>query len=113
MGDITRVEIAIAAVTATASLLSLIGSGFILVCYAILPLKHHFRHILILNLATSGTRPLTHSSYQHKAKKAIDFLNSLNNSVGGLYILASGKPLEPGIACVFDGYVAQVTVFVS
>ncbi|KAF8345109.1 hypothetical protein F5887DRAFT_1074757 [Amanita rubescens] len=102
-----------AAVTAAASLLSLIGSGFILVCYAILPLNHHFRHILILNLATSGTRPLTHSSYQHKAKKAIDFLNSLNNSVGGLYILALKKPLKPGLACVFDGYVAQVTVLAT
>ncbi len=112
MGKITSVEIT--AVTAAASLLSLIGSGFILVCYAILPLDHHFRHILILNLATSGKRPLIHSSYQHKAKKAIDFLNSLNNFVGGLYTLAHGKSgLEPGLACVFDGYVEQVTVLVS
>jgi hypothetical protein len=54
MAGMSPVAIAITAVTASASLLSLIGSGFILVCYAILPLDNHFRHVLILNLATSG-----------------------------------------------------------
>ncbi|KAF8712520.1 hypothetical protein AX14_013036 [Amanita brunnescens Koide BX004] len=92
MADMSPVAIAITAVTAAASLLSLIGSGFILVCYAILPLDNHFRHVLILNLATS------------------DFLNSLNNSVGGLYILSYRKGLDPGRACVFNGFVGQVTV---
>jgi len=92
MGGMTSVGIAITAVTAAASFLSVIGSGFILLCYAILPLDHHFRHILILNLATS------------------DFLNSLNNTVGGLYILAHKKGIDPGRACVFNGFVGQVTV---
>ena len=56
----SNILIAMAAVTATASLSSLIGSAFILVCYAILPSDRHFRHILILNLAASGKlhRPL-------------------------------------------------------
>ena len=54
MAGMSPVAIAITAVTASGSLLSLIGSGFILVCYAILPLDIHFRHVLILNLATSG-----------------------------------------------------------
>ena len=77
------------------------------------PSYRHFRHILVLNLATSGTRPLIHPSCQYKAKTTIDFLNSLNNSVGGLYILAHKKGIDPGRACVFKGFVGQVTVQVS
>ncbi|KAK2459262.1 hypothetical protein APHAL10511_008739, partial [Amanita phalloides] len=86
------VSTAITAVTAACSILSLIGSGFILLCYTVLPLDHHFRHILILNLAIS------------------DFLNSLNNTAAGLYILSHMKGLDPGPACIFNGFVGQVTV---
>ncbi|KAK2459257.1 hypothetical protein APHAL10511_008734 [Amanita phalloides] len=92
MQETSTVTVAITVVTAAASLLSLIGSAFILICYAILPLKFHFRHVLILNLAIS------------------DFLNALNNSAAGLYILANNKGLEPGRACIFNGFVGQVTV---
>ncbi|KAF8337207.1 G protein-coupled glucose receptor regulating Gpa2-domain-containing protein [Amanita rubescens] len=86
------IEIAATAVTLGCSLLSVVGSGFILVCYSILPLQHHFRHILIINLAIA------------------DFLNSLNGSVGGIIILATRKHLEAGRACLFNGFVSQVTV---
>jgi hypothetical protein len=50
----SAVSIDITIVTATASITSVIGSGFILVCYTVLPLDYHFRHVLILNLAVSG-----------------------------------------------------------
>jgi len=86
------IEVAVTAVTLTCSLLSFVGSGFILICYSILPLKQHFRHILIINLAIA------------------DFLNSLNGSVGGIVILATRKPLGASRACVFNGFVEQVTV---
>ncbi|KAF8626425.1 hypothetical protein AX15_004887 [Amanita polypyramis BW_CC] len=83
---------AISAVTLASSLLSMLGSGFMLICYLILPLRYHFRHILILNLGIA------------------DFLNALNGSVGGLYILLRKEPLKAGHACVLNGFVEQVTV---
>ncbi|KAF8338450.1 G protein-coupled glucose receptor regulating Gpa2-domain-containing protein [Amanita rubescens] len=86
------IEVAATAVTLGCSLLSVVGSGFILVCYSILPFQHHFRHILIINLAIA------------------DFLNSLNGSVGGIVIVGTRKPLKAGRACVFNGFVEQVTV---
>jgi hypothetical protein len=54
MTEMSAVSIAVAIVTAIASVMSVIGSAFILVCYTILPLDYHFRHVLILNLAISG-----------------------------------------------------------
>ena len=58
------IEVAATAVTLGCSLLSFVGSGFILVCYSILPLRHHFRHILIINLAIAGTY---HNQYGYTA----------------------------------------------
>ncbi|KAF8334377.1 G protein-coupled glucose receptor regulating Gpa2-domain-containing protein [Amanita rubescens] len=92
MTQASKVEIAIAAVTACASLMSLVGSALILVCYAILPFDRHFRHVLILNLATS------------------DFLHSLNNVVPDLHIVSHKKDLARSPACVFNGFATQVTV---
>ncbi|KAF8344516.1 hypothetical protein F5887DRAFT_970296 [Amanita rubescens] len=54
MTEMSTLSIALAIVTAIASVMSVIGSAFILVCYTILPLDYHFRHVLILNLAASG-----------------------------------------------------------
>jgi hypothetical protein len=54
MAQLSDMGVAISAVTLTASSLSVIGSGFILVCYRILPVKYHIRHVLILNLAVAG-----------------------------------------------------------
>ena len=56
MAELSDISVIISAVTLTASSLSVIGSGFILICYTILPLKHHIRHVLILNLAVAGKR---------------------------------------------------------
>jgi hypothetical protein len=51
MAGVDRVE---AALTVTASLLSLVGTAFILICYLILPHKQHIRHALIVNLTLAG-----------------------------------------------------------
>ncbi|KIL56902.1 hypothetical protein M378DRAFT_172311 [Amanita muscaria Koide BX008] len=85
-------SMAVTAVTVIGSVLSTIGSGFVLICYSILPLEQHFRHVLIFNLALS------------------DFLNSLNNTVAGIYILARRRGLDGGRGCTFNGFVGQVTV---
>ncbi|KAF8344578.1 hypothetical protein F5887DRAFT_264433 [Amanita rubescens] len=91
MAPASRVLIAMAAVMATASLSSMIGSAFILICYAILPFGHHFRHILILNLALS------------------DFLHSFNNAAADLYVLAHKRTIDPSLMCTLNGFVEQVT----
>jgi hypothetical protein len=80
------------ALTLTGSLSSLLGSAFILICYAVLPLEYHFRHVLILNLSIA------------------DFFNAVTNSIGGIYIFALKRTLDPGPACNFQGLVGQVTV---
>ncbi|KAJ8457311.1 hypothetical protein ONZ45_g18360 [Pleurotus djamor] len=76
----------------TGGILSALGSGFIILCYLALPLRKHFRHVLILNLAVA------------------DFINSVNNSASGSLILITKRPLSPTPACVFNGLVGQVTV---
>lgn len=50
-GDI---DIPLVAVTLTGSLLSVLGTTFILICYMILPQKRHIRHALIINLTIAG-----------------------------------------------------------
>ncbi|KAF8621918.1 hypothetical protein AX15_007413 [Amanita polypyramis BW_CC] len=86
----TATATALTALSTIASLFSTIGSGSILICYSILPLDYHFRHILILNLATS------------------DFLNSLKNLIAGIYVLSYKNNINPGRTCHFIGFVTQV-----
>ncbi|KAG9221357.1 hypothetical protein CCMSSC00406_0009934 [Pleurotus cornucopiae] len=74
------------------SVSSSIGSGFIILCYLILPLRRHFRHILILNLAIA------------------DFLNSTNNAASGSLILIKQRYLKPGPGCVLNGFMSQISV---
>ncbi|KAF4586491.1 hypothetical protein EYR38_010767 [Pleurotus pulmonarius] len=82
----------LASLTFTGSLLSAIGSGCILLCYLALPLKRHFRHVLILNLAVA------------------DFVNSVNNAASGGQIIMHRRDLAPGPGCVLNGMVGQITV---
>jgi len=49
------IALAVGIPTLVGSLCSLIAASFIFACYFIFPTKPHFRHILILNLATAGT----------------------------------------------------------
>ncbi|KAG9221360.1 hypothetical protein CCMSSC00406_0009937 [Pleurotus cornucopiae] len=74
------------------SVLSSIGSGFIIVCYLVLPIRRHFRHVLILNLAIA------------------DFINATNNSASGSLILIRRENLSRGPACIFNGFVTQISV---
>ncbi|KAF4600325.1 hypothetical protein EYR38_004950 [Pleurotus pulmonarius] len=92
MSTVTGFRLTSAIITFTCSLLSAIGSGLILLCYLALPLKKHFRHVLILNLAVA------------------DFINSVNNSASGAQILMHRKDLAPGPGCVLNGFVGQLTV---
>jgi hypothetical protein len=92
MAQLSDMGVAISAVTLTASSLSVIGSGFILVCYRILPVKYHIRHVLILNLAVA------------------DFINSLTTSIGGIDILVRRKSLTASTACIVQGFAVQTTL---
>jgi hypothetical protein len=106
----STISTAITIVTAIASVMSVIGSGFILVCYTILPLDYHFRHVLILNLAISGEE-LSYLFLSCLMNELVDFLNSLNNSIAGLYILSNRTgSMRYGPACVLNGLVGQITV---
>jgi hypothetical protein len=51
MAGVDRV---LAGITVTASLLSLVGTAFILISYLILPHKQYIRHALIVNLTLAG-----------------------------------------------------------
>ncbi|KAI9827296.1 MAG: hypothetical protein M1832_005434 [Thelocarpon impressellum] len=88
----SRAKTAEVVLTLIGSLLSMIGSGFILICYAVLPQKRHFRHALIINLAVA------------------DFINALNNSVSGIYKVASASEIPEGPGCVANGFIGQLSV---
>ncbi|KAL2060658.1 hypothetical protein VTL71DRAFT_9299 [Oculimacula yallundae] len=86
------VDVALVAVTLTGSLMSLLGTAFILICYMILPQKRHIRHALIINLTIA------------------DFINAANNSSSGLWVLIQNIPLRAGPGCTFNGFVGQLSV---
>ncbi|KAK0430652.1 hypothetical protein EV421DRAFT_1912640 [Armillaria borealis] len=48
---LSNFELALALSNLIGSALSSLGSGFIILCYVFLPVKKHYRHLLILNLA--------------------------------------------------------------
>jgi hypothetical protein len=48
------VDLVLAGITVTVSLLSFVGTAFILIYYLILPHKRHVRHALIMNLTLVG-----------------------------------------------------------
>ncbi|KAJ6263902.1 hypothetical protein Dda_0039 [Drechslerella dactyloides] len=82
----------IAVLNLIGSLTSLLGSGFITITYLILPIKRHFRHSLILNLAIA------------------DFTNSINNSVSGLWRLTTRREIPDGPGCIANGFMGQLSV---
>ncbi|TFK36167.1 hypothetical protein BDQ12DRAFT_668092 [Crucibulum laeve] len=73
-------------------LLSFIGAGFVIICYLLLPMKRHFRHVLILNLAVA------------------DCLNALDMTISGFYLVPGKIELKAGPACTANGFIAQLTV---
>ncbi|SJL18563.1 uncharacterized protein ARMOST_22157 [Armillaria ostoyae] len=84
-------ELALAITDFVGSTLSAIGSGFIILCYVLLPMKKHYRHPLIMNLAIA------------------DFINGINNGISGAVFLATG-PLTQSPACTANGFVGQLSV---
>ncbi|KAF3932377.1 hypothetical protein ABW19_dt0202731 [Dactylella cylindrospora] len=92
MAAFPTITLVISILNLVGSLSSCIGSGLIVVCYLILPIKRHFRHSLIFNLAIA------------------DFLNSTNNSTSGLWKLIKQKDLPRSPGCIANGYFSQLTV---
>ncbi|KAK0214156.1 G protein-coupled glucose receptor regulating Gpa2-domain-containing protein [Armillaria fumosa] len=88
---LSHFALALAVANFVGSTLSALGSGFIILCYVFLPVKRHHRHLLILNLAVA------------------DFINGLNNSISGVFVLAKG-PLPYNAACVANGFIGQLSV---
>ncbi|KAF8249740.1 hypothetical protein K440DRAFT_676438 [Wilcoxina mikolae CBS 423.85] len=76
------------------NLSSAFGAIFIAACYIwILPLKTHFRHRLILNLAIA------------------DAINGFTGSFSQFYKIATnGRGLQPGAACKADGVIVQLSI---
>ncbi|KAH9224328.1 hypothetical protein DL95DRAFT_379269 [Leptodontidium sp. 2 PMI_412] len=88
----TDIDLPLVIVTLTGSLLSFLGTAFILICYLILPQKRHIRHALIINLTVA------------------DFINAANNSSSGLWVLLMNTPLRAGAGCTLNGFVGQLSV---
>ncbi|KAK0472429.1 G protein-coupled glucose receptor regulating Gpa2-domain-containing protein [Armillaria luteobubalina] len=84
-------ELALAITNFVGSALSAMGSGFIILCYVFLPMKKHYRHPLIINLAVA------------------DFINGVNNGISGAVVLAKG-PLTQSPACTANGFIGQLSV---
>ncbi|KAK0197632.1 G protein-coupled glucose receptor regulating Gpa2-domain-containing protein [Armillaria mellea] len=55
------------------------------------PMKKHYRHTLIINLAIA------------------DFINGVNNGISGAVVLAKG-PLTQSPACTANGFIGQLSV---
>ncbi|KAK7626111.1 G protein-coupled glucose receptor regulating Gpa2-domain-containing protein [Phyllosticta citricarpa] len=79
--------------TLIGSVLSTIATFTVLVSYLIFSQqKRSFRHALVFNLAVA------------------EFVNSLNNSISGLFIVNHHRDLEKGLACDANGYIGHLTV---
>ncbi|KAG0642370.1 hypothetical protein HOY80DRAFT_1020772 [Tuber brumale] len=98
------------------SSLSALGTGFICLCYLFLPLKAHFRHRLIQNLAVTR---MPDAFYSHRSRLVVDtysseilldFLNALSNSASGFYIFTRDRELPEGIGCRMNGLITQITL---
>ncbi|EPS36337.1 hypothetical protein H072_10153 [Dactylellina haptotyla CBS 200.50] len=82
----------IAVLSLIGSLSSFFGSGFIVITYLVLPIKRHFRHSLILNLAIA------------------DFINSTNNATSGLWRLINRREIPDSPGCIANGFIGQLSV---
>ena len=81
--------------------------------------RQDFRYALILNLTVAGESTpflkLTailrfQTSRDTLLTSQTEFLNSLNNSVSGIYAVAGRKPLSTGLACEVNGWAGQFSV---
>ncbi|KAK0197603.1 glucose receptor Git3 [Armillaria mellea] len=88
---LSNFELALALSNLVRSVLSSVGSGFIILCYVFLPVKRHYQHLLILNLVIA------------------DFINAMTNVISGSVVLATG-PLSEMPACIANGFIEQLSV---
>ncbi|KIM86508.1 hypothetical protein PILCRDRAFT_815741 [Piloderma croceum F 1598] len=89
--SITGVRLAASIIEFIGSTSSFLGASFMIVCYLLLPMKRHFRHTLILNLAVS------------------DAVNGLCEALSGLHILIHRVDIKAGPACTINGLIGQLT----
>ncbi|EMD60791.1 hypothetical protein GGP41_009753 [Bipolaris sorokiniana] len=83
----------VAVPTLVGSLCSAVATSCVLVCYVIYAdQQRSFRHVLVLNLALA------------------EFINSVNNSVSGAWVVANQRDLVDGVACNLNGWVGQWSV---
>ncbi|KAF3914140.1 hypothetical protein AA313_de0207954 [Arthrobotrys entomopaga] len=71
---------------------SIFGAGFITITYLILPIKRHFRHALIMNLAIA------------------DLISALNNTVSGMWRVVHREDLPKGPGCTASGFIEQLSI---
>ncbi|SJK96871.1 uncharacterized protein ARMOST_00117 [Armillaria ostoyae] len=88
---LSNFELALALSNLIGSALSSLGSGFIILCYVFLPVKKHYRHLLILNLAIA------------------DCINATTNVISGSVVLSAGS-LSRTPACIANGFIEQLSV---
>ncbi|EUC50283.1 hypothetical protein COCMIDRAFT_82260 [Bipolaris oryzae ATCC 44560] len=83
----------VAVPTLVGSLCSAVATSCVLVCYVIYAdQQRSFRHVLVLNLALA------------------EFINSVNNSISGAWVVANQRDLVDGVACNLNGWVGQWSV---
>ncbi|KLU87233.1 hypothetical protein MAPG_06234 [Magnaporthiopsis poae ATCC 64411] len=82
----------VASVTLTGSVMSFVASTCVLLSFIVYNKEQRsFRHALVLNLTLA------------------EFINSLDNSVSGI-IYMRDRDLSPGVPCVINGLVGQISV---
>ncbi|KAF2212753.1 hypothetical protein CERZMDRAFT_97248 [Cercospora zeae-maydis SCOH1-5] len=90
------VPLEVAIPTFVCSCLSFLASSVFAVFYFLYPPERHFRQALIVNLLVA------------------DWINSLNNSISGAYVLSRvsrpGPELTRGPGCYANGYIGQFSV---
>ncbi|KAI9885187.1 MAG: hypothetical protein M1823_003026 [Watsoniomyces obsoletus] len=91
-GQSTKLDLAVVLPPYIGSILSTLGAGFVLVCYAFLPQAGHIRHALIINLALA------------------DFVNALTNTISGSIILVNKYDFRDGPGCTANGFIRQLSV---
>ncbi|KHN94049.1 Glucose receptor Git3 [Metarhizium album ARSEF 1941] len=91
----SHVDRVIAIPTLVGSICSFVSCGVVLALHVALPPGRHFRHALIVNLLVA------------------DFINSCNNTISGIIIIAKGSkpPTAPADAnCVANAWIGQFSV---
>ncbi|KAH7058925.1 G protein-coupled glucose receptor regulating Gpa2-domain-containing protein [Macrophomina phaseolina] len=85
---------AISIPTLIGSFLSCLATSCVLISYTVFsqPQQLPLRHVLVLNLALA------------------EFINSLNNSVSGIYVIAHRHEVAAGTSCELNGFIGQLSV---